>query len=328
MVDIDVLIASYLAGDATREELETLRTWIAASEEHAAYFQQQRQIWYATDQKRFDAGKAHARFLRKIRNTHRENRKRYWRNAGISLAAAASLALAVFFSFQRGRTHFDESARQDRFSVSAPAGASTSLTLPDGTEVTLNSGSELSYSRSFGLTERTLFLSGEAYFDVRHDDSLPLVVEMAGASVKDLGTKFNINAHENNDVISIALVEGSVEVHNHLGTGREVARLRENQIAEINRAEGRMSVRRQSSLSPSEWINGALIFDNATLLTIANELSRRYKVNIVIADENLRSARFYCYFVGKDFTLGDVLKSLESTGKVKCRRSGDMILFQ
>ena len=80
--------------------------------------------------------------------------------------------------------------------------------------------------------------------------------------------------------------------------------------------------------STAEWINGALIFDNATLLTIANELSRRYSVNIVIASENLRSTRFYCYFVGKDFTLDDILKSLESTGKVKCRKENGLIRFQ
>ena len=328
MVDIDLIIASYLAGDATKEELETLREWIIESEKNAKYFQQRRQVWYATDQRRFNADKAFERFQRRIHKNSRVQWKRVLRYVGAGIAAAACIGLVIAYSFQRGRNSLVEPAQTAKFTVSAPAGSSTSLTLPDGTAVKLNSGSVLSYNQSFGMTERTLFLSGEAYFDVRHDEHLPLVVKVNGATVKDIGTKFNINAHDNNDVITVALVEGCSEVYNHLGTGRKVARLTENQIAEINRADGRMSVRRQSSLSPSEWINGALIFDNATLLTIANELSRRYSVNIVIASENLRSTRFYCYFVGKDFTLDDILKSLESTGKVKCRKENGLIRFQ
>lgn len=327
MYDIDVIIASYLTGNASLEEMRFLKEWIAGDKANMVYFQKRREIWLASRGAWYDSEKAYSRFQRRVHDNASVRRRAFARYLSIGLAGAACLLVCVFLSFRKGVRSVCEPAVLAECSVSAPAGSTTSVTLSDGTVVTLNSDSHISYHRSFGMTERNITLSGEAFFDVRHDDALPFTVNVNGASIKDIGTKFNISAYDNNDFISVSVVEGSAEVHNLLGGGKEYAVLNASQTAEIIKGDGQMTVRVQSSISPSEWMNGAIVFENSTLLTIANELSRRYRVHVMIADEKLKSTRFYCCFVGDDCTLGDILKSLEATGKVRCEKNGSTIIF-
>lgn len=328
MDDIDVVIASYLTGNATLEEMKFLREWLASDNANLEYFRKKREIWLASSGTRYDSRNAYSRFQRKVHKNRSASRKLFFRYAWAGLAAAACLLTSIIFSFRHGALSVSEPAALAEFSVSAPAGSMTSITLPDGTSVTLNSDSRIVYCQSFGITERNLSLYGEAFFDVRHDEKLPLSVKVNGAVIRDIGTKFNISAHDNNDFISVAVVEGSAEVHNLLGSGKEYAVLNANEMAEISRDEGRMKVSALSSLSPASWTDGALVFENATLHTIANELSRKYKVHVMIMNDELRDTRFYCCFAGDDYSLGDVLKSLEATGKVKCERNGSTITFK
>ncbi len=328
MDDIDVIIASYLTGNASLEEMKFLKEWLASDTENLAYFQKQKEIWLAASGARYDSGNAYSRFQRKVHKNKSASRTVLFRYAGIGLAVAACLLTVVIFSFRHGARSVSEPAALAEFSVSAPAGSMTSITLPDGTAVTLNSDSRIVYCQSFGLTERNLSLYGEAYFDVKHDEKLPLTVKVNGATIRDIGTRFNIRAHDNDDFISVAVIEGCAEVHNLLGSGNEYTVLNANQMAEIFRNEGRMRVTGLSSISPAGWTDGSLAFENATLLTIVNELSRKYKVHVMIANEDIRDTRFYCCFAGDGYSLEDVLKSLEATGKVRCEKNGSTIIFK
>lgn len=325
--DIDVVIASYLAGTASKAELEFLKEWIAENPSNAEDFQKRREVWLAVSRKKYDAISAYTRFRRKV-DAAVSGRKWLWlRIAGPLAAVAASLVLVAVLAYRQGMDTVKLMARHTEFIVEAPAGSRTDLKLPDGTSVWLNAGSKISYSQGFGLTDRNVRLSGEAYFEVEHDEAMPLVVSVKGASITDIGTKFNINAHTDNDFISVSLIEGSAEVRNILGNRSEIAVLKPGQQAEISRTDGRMNVRHQNTLTAREWINGALVFDNAALGSIANEIARRYNVSVSIADETLKSVRFYCYFTGAHYGLDDVLRSLESTDKVKVERGNNLIRF-
>ena len=327
MDDIDVIIATYLTGNASVEEMRSLKEWIAKDKENMAYFQKRREVWLASSGAKYDSANAYSRFQRKVHKHGVVRRRTFSRYLAIGLAGAACLLVCVSLSFRKGADSVREPAALAEFSVSAPAGSTTSVTLPDGTIVKLHSDSHISYRQRFGMTERNITLYGEAFFDVTHDESLPLTVSVNGATIRDIGTKFNINAHNNNDFISVSVVEGSAEVHNLLGNGKEHAVLNASQTAEISKEDGHMKVSTQSSLSPAEWIDGAILFENSTLVTIANELSRRYKVHVMITREELKSMRFYCCFAGESYTLQDILSSLEATGKVKCEKNGSTILF-
>lgn len=81
--------------------------------------------------------------------------------------------------------------------MQAPNGQRLKLTLPDGTGVQLNSGSVIEYPSVFGKDVRRIRLSGEAMFDVTHNEEQPFVVETFASDIRVLGTRFNVVANEN-----------------------------------------------------------------------------------------------------------------------------------
>ncbi|HVZ97065.1 MAG TPA: FecR domain-containing protein, partial [Chitinophagaceae bacterium] len=86
------------------------------------------------------------------------------------------------------------------------------MTLSDGSHVWLNAGSSVTYPVAFIDNERKVTITGEAYFEVKHNEKMPFTVAANGVEVHDLGTSFNINAYDDEDAIRVTLLEGSVKV--------------------------------------------------------------------------------------------------------------------
>src|SRR5690606_37181770 len=96
--------------------------------------------------------------------------------------------------------------------AATPRGGTYQVTLPDGTNVWLNSDSTISYPSKFNATKRKVLLDGEAYFEVAKTKNKPFIVESKGQLVEVLGTHFNINACRDEFSIKTTLLEGSVKV--------------------------------------------------------------------------------------------------------------------
>ena len=120
--------------------------------------------------------------------------------------AAAVVALVVGASLASYR-YAVTSQPERQFEVVTAFGQKSSVTLPDGTRIWLNSGSRVSYSSAFNSRSRTVNLEGEAYFSVARNEQLPFVVQADGMSVTALGTKFNVKADANEDEFWATLVE-------------------------------------------------------------------------------------------------------------------------
>src|SRR5690606_26021047 len=103
-----------------------------------------------------------------------------------------------------------ESSRQ--ITLRTPLAGQYQASLPDGTKVWLNAGSEISYPSSFGTRQREVSIKGEVYFEVAKDPSRPFLVASDGQLVEVLGTHFNINAYQDDDMILTTLSEGRVLV--------------------------------------------------------------------------------------------------------------------
>jgi ferric-dicitrate binding protein FerR (iron transport regulator) len=93
-----------------------------------------------------------------------------------------------------------------------PLGAKSQIVLTDGTKVWLNAGSRLRYPTNYSVSNRDVFLEGEAYFEVAHNENLPFEVKTSLLNVKATGTCFNVKAYPNDSTIETILVEGKVEV--------------------------------------------------------------------------------------------------------------------
>lgn len=179
-----------------------------------------------------------------------------------------------------------------------------SLTLEDGTQLTLNRGAQLIYPERFTGRQREIFLSGEAYFDVAHDASHPFVVRVGDLKIKVLGTKFNVEAYPDSGTITTTLLEGSVEVESQLS--HRSLRMIPNQQLSYNTRSGEMQL---STLEESEmsirWTDNVWILHQTPFMEMCKRLERMFNIKIVIVNDTLMNKKFT-----GEFHYGDSLESI------------------
>lgn len=211
--------------------------------------------------------------------------KRYLLEAA-KYAAVALVTLTVgWFLFSSDKT----SDCNMLTSMETLPGQSSKVNLPDGTVVWLNSESKLTYSTQFGTgTDRDVRLQGEAYFDVTRNEAQPFRVFTEEVVVKVLGTSFNVEAYEGEDVVT-TLVEGKVELNNQAGV--KLADLQASQQAIFSASNSKMKLQKVDTEFYASWKDGYITFNNIRLEEIAHKLERFYNVDIEFGSERSKDLR-------------------------------------
>jgi transmembrane sensor len=158
--------------------------------------------------------------------------------------------------------------------VFTPRGGQYQLILSDGTKVWLNSASSLKYPVSFTAAKREVELSGEAYFEVAHNQHKPFVVISNGQTVEVLGTHFNINAYMDEQATKTTLLQGSVKVL----TNGVSNKIKPGEQAMLK--NGKLMVSEVDMDEAIAWKNGFFYFKDDDIKTVMRQLSRWYDVEI------------------------------------------------
>ena len=214
------------------------------------------------------------------------------------------------------RTSNDEKPAQ-MMALSTPRGKDYHLTLADGTQVWLNADSRLEFPETFRGDRREVKLKGEAYFEVTKDAKRPFVVVNDFFTTQVLGTAFNIKAYTLRDA-AVTLVEGSVRVK----AGDMVRQLTPGQQAALQHSQ--LQVRQVDTYPFVQWKEGFLYYENATLLTIMQDLARWYNVNVSFDDTSKMTLRLH-FVVERDKPLAEAIKNLNSLGEVHAAIEGNVI---
>lgn len=200
--------------------------------------------------------------------------------------------------------------------IVVPRSGEHTITLSDGTRIVLNSESKLRFPATFGGSERKVYLSGEAYFDVTHDAGKPFIVDMDGVEVCVLGTQFNVKAY-GCQTAWVTLVEGSVKV----SAGDEQRTLVPGLQCRIEEGSRALSLHEADLLTVLAWKNGEFVFKDVALGEMMDELARWYDVEVEYARESLAQLRFYIY-VERSATLEEVLDKIARTDKIDYKING------
>lgn len=206
--------------------------------------------------------------------------------------------------------------------LSVPRGSKPmSLMLSDGSKVWINVGSSLTYPTSFIGNERRVKLTGEAYFEVIHNEKMPFIVQNGDVTVRDLGTHFNVNTYADEPAERITLLEGSVRISKNALSQL----LKPGQQARFNNENGDIKVLNDVNMDEvMAWKNGKFIFDkNTDIYSIMRQISRWYNVDIEY--QGKINQRFWGS-ISKDVNVSQVLKILEATGGVKFKVEGNKII--
>jgi transmembrane sensor len=174
-------------------------------------------------------------------------------------------------------------------------GERKTLILPDSTTVILNSSSMLTISNDFNKKTRSVALSGEGYFHVKHDASRPFIVTTGKLQTRVLGTQFNVHAYANEDNYKIAVVNGRVRVGENSSQGKVVPLgkiLTRNLMLTYSKKSNRHSIANANADRLSAWQRGEIYFEEASIPEIALTLSRAYNIDVQLAGKPGRNCKY------------------------------------
>lgn len=240
------------------------------------------------------------------------------------LAVAASLtAVFVIISYRYGRQSVEKVFAD--ITISVPEGSTTRTILPDGTNIHLNSCSSITYSQGFGVKDRNVRISGEACFEVTHNEDIPFVVNSGNLEVTVLGTVFNFRDYPEDVEAAVSLSEGRISLRNISSYDKTVSYLNPGQSLVLDKQNGRLSVSSNDVANSMLWMDGTLFFDELKLCDIARELERAYNVHISIANSKLAEMRIYGSFMTREQRIEDILDILSSTNHLHYLKTGSDI---
>jgi ferric-dicitrate binding protein FerR (iron transport regulator) len=177
------------------------------------------------------------------------------------------------------------------------------IALPDGSKVLLNAGSQLNYPDTFGNT-REVHLTGEGYFDIRHDDKKPFIVYAGNTKTIVLGTAFNIKAFPGQKNVIVTVIRGKVRVE------------RDQQLAGIITKNQQIVVNETSEVVKTEmtdtgeaiaWKQDDILLDDVPLKRAAIELEQRFNCSIEFSKPALANCSVTASFLHHE-TLEQVLQ--------------------
>ncbi|MCF8309800.1 MAG: FecR domain-containing protein [Saprospiraceae bacterium] len=154
------------------------------------------------------------------------------------------------------------------------------LSLSDGTVVTLNQSSQLSYKSEFGKEERRAKLNGEAFFKVARDGNRPFVIETETASVRVLGTAFNVRSYPADDLFEVYVETGKVRVDFKKGGDGVV--LNPSEFVRLSKSEGEAFKGLDNSGIPNAWRTGVISFKGQSISEIIKGMERLYGKKFVL----------------------------------------------
>lgn len=204
--------------------------------------------------------------------------------------------------------------------LKVPKGAEFKIVLHDGTEVWLNSESELRFPTVFTGNEREVELKGEGYFSVTHDDKLPFVVVAAGVRTKVYGTEFNVRSYDVNDV-NVTLVKGRVGVQRDDATREYALTPGENARFEGERPE----ITRVNVHKFTAWKEGYFYYENERVETIMNDLKRWYDFDVVYVGNRVKDLKFELWS-SRDSNISAIIGLLMKTNKVHMKLEGRTLI--
>lgn len=310
---VDTLILNYLEGKSTAQDMQQLESWISESVENKKYFRETKSIMLLSAKLPLSSSKAFHRVIDQINPPSLP--MMFWQ---VFQRIAAILIIPLLIStlwFSIGKNMRSPQPISYNKVVSA-FGTFSTLELPDGSKVWLNSGSILQYPEKFSGKNRTVYLVGEAFFEVHSDKSMPFLVSTPYFTVEATGTKFNVRTEKNHLTPSVTLVEGKVNIVNPKAKGKNsiLAEMKPNQHLKYDTLTKQIAITTEDTYKHFAWKDGKLVFRNDNIIEVARRISLQYNVDIEIKGEKIKQYRYRATFVNEP--LSELLRLLKMSSPI------------
>lgn len=314
------LITRFILGEVSQQEQLQVIEWLEADPANQAELEKLEATWIKSGRLNppplpVDVPMAWSKLEKRL-DVH-DNKKKTMR--GILrpvMYVAASIALIVLLL----NIFKTETEIHQPVIVANMTGAAQTDTLPDGSIVTLNYGSKLTYLSKTDDRVRNMVLEGEAFFDVVRDTLRPFVIKAGMGGVRVLGTSFNVKVMNSTDVM-VDVKTGLVELYYPVTASSDTLKL------QLKAGESGLLSHKTNSLStrvstPSSlfWVDNTLIFKNKPLYEVFKVLEQCYQVQILCDDNNINLTNLSSTFKKKD--VDEVLDVIAATFNIAYEQNG------
>lgn len=320
--DKDDLIGKVLAGEGSAQEVEEVLRWVNQSEENKLYYESIKTIFdkaasteihiqFNTDAAWNKVRKKIGAEPDKVVPLYKESS---YFNQILRIAAGIIILLGI------GYVTYKWSAPSVQTLALTSEGVTVSDTLPDGSTAFLNKKSELTYEFNPREKTRKVILKGEAYFNVKHEEEKPFVIEADEILVRDIGTEFNLKAYPDKDTIEIIVTHGEVQFYTKNDEGLNLMAGEKAIYTKSSRKFYRIEKPDTNALA---YKTKVFSFNSTDLKSVVNLLNEVYDSKIKLANEKLFNCRLTANF--KEDNASIIAEVIAETMGLTITRKDDVI---
>ena len=292
---LDNLIARCISGNASEEETNTLHNWLEKSPENKIHYQksveawEKSHVWLSDSAVKQDKYELQNRLTSQLAQQIKQTKR-------VSFIYKVAAILVIPITFAISYYFFEQSSsvneQMQTCQITSPKGHVSKCILPDGSEVWINTNSSIIYhTHSFNKKVREVELIGEAYFEVAKNKQKPFTVKTEIANIHVTGTSFNVKAYPGSKAFETVLSEGSVQMQLNAGN-QQITSLSPGEKVSYLMGEKNITVEKVDADFYTSWRNGEILFKDATLNDLINELERIYDIRFHLKDPSLGEFRF------------------------------------
>ncbi|MEN6569545.1 MAG: FecR family protein [Rikenellaceae bacterium] len=302
------LLLKFIEGKASPKEQREIVEWIEQNEENKKIFAQLKNLSVASEILSEE---------QRERDLIQRQRLRMIYSWSLKIASILIIAFSCFyFGKKHEYTNWIETSELKNSVISVPLGESVCLTLPDGSTVSLNSGSTLKYTGLYGINEREVYLDGEGYFKIKKGEK-KFIVKTDIINVEVVGTEFNLSAYNEDRQISTSLFSGKVEIKNL--TKSEDIILEPNYCYTFDKITKKTIIknitRRQT------WTENYFVAESDDIISFVKKIERKYKVKIIVSPELTEKCIYTGTFKGE--SLIDILNNMSLASPISYEIKND-----
>jgi len=332
----DELLIKFLLNETSEEEGMTVQAWLEADPSNRAYFGQFEKIWKAGKKlavsSTVDEEQAWLKFKERASKNAADNKALNTADQGAPSADANEtivrplrpnfswLKIAAILVMTGGIWMAYSLFGPDRYKDLIAENQVLIEQLPDGSELTLNKNSEISYVRNFKKHRHVKLSKGDVFFNVAHDKAHPFVIDINKVSVTVVGTSFNIKRL--NDETEIIVETGIVRVE----LNGEKIELHKGEKILIGRPDAKLIKEKNTDQLYNYYRSNLFIANNTPLQKLVDVINEAYGSEISINDPSLAAETMTTTFKVTD-GLEASLKVIMGTMDVKTTRNGNKILL-
>lgn len=273
------IIKSFISDKFSPELKEKVWRWLVDSDKQAEKEEAMMQIW---EEQEFNADastiRSYLHFSKKIAPHSPKKAFSYTMHKWTQVAAILLIPLlSIWIAYLYIQPNKEDTELVEYF---VPRGEQKQITLPDGSIAHLNSGTLLIYPQKFNNDIRSVYLMGEAHFDVKKDSQHPFIVKTNHLKVKVLGTKFNVHAYAEDEKTITTLESGSVVVQK--SNNEDIITLTPNEQLDYDNPTGEFNKKIIDASLYTGWTKGELNFAGMTLKDIFITIERIYDIHIIV----------------------------------------------